>query len=61
MPHPSQYTWFDGYGKSGKEQKSWSSRLRNFLQIPVTSFVLRPYKRAPQHPILEHPQAMYLP
>jgi hypothetical protein len=42
------------------EYRSLSSLLCSLLHSPVPLFPLRP-KYLPQHPILEHPQPMFIP
>jgi hypothetical protein len=44
----------------GEEYKSRSSSLCNFLQSPVISSLFSP-NIPPQHPVLKHPQSMFLP
>jgi hypothetical protein len=39
----------------GEEYKLWSFSLCSFLQVPLWS------KYSPQHPVLKHPQSMFLP
>jgi hypothetical protein len=43
----------------GKDYRSLSSSLCNFLHSPVTSSLLGP--NTPQHPILKHLQPTFLP
>ena len=46
--------------KLGEEYRSLSSSLCNFLHYHVTPSLLDP-KYSPQHPVLKHPQPMFLP
>ena len=43
-----------------EQYRSFSSSLCSFLHSPVTPSLLGP-KYSPQHPVLEHPQPMFLP
>ena len=57
--HSSHFSWFDHGITFGEEYRTWSSSIYSLLHnrylVPLRSIHL------PQHPILEHPQSMFIP